>query len=100
MAIVLLEAAPTAVYDKTPKSLQAHSDLKITKNDAKAGRIEIANGQQVAGFQITALGDKPTQLVIASSVNENAEPSTTSMVVESVLRVCKEVDVKCTVESN
>jgi hypothetical protein len=52
----------------------------------------------VAGFQITALGDKLTQLVIASSVSEKGEPSPTSMVVESVLRVCKEVDVKCSVE--
>jgi glycine cleavage system regulatory protein len=29
---------------------------------------------------------------------EKGEPSTTSMVVESVLRVCKEVDVTCSVE--
>jgi hypothetical protein len=29
---------------------------------------------------------------------EKGEPSTTSMVVESVLRVCKEVDVNCSVE--
>jgi hypothetical protein len=98
VAIVLLEAAPAAVYGKTLKSLQAHPDVKITKNDSKNGRIEISKDKLVAGFQITALGDKLTQLVIASSVSEKGEPSTTSMVVESVLRVCKEVDVKCSVE--
>ena len=54
----------------------------------------------MAGFQITALGDKLTQLVIASGVSDKTEPSPTSMVVESVLRVCKEVDVKCSVEQN
>jgi len=100
VAIVLLEAGPTAVYDKTLKSLQAHPEIKITKNDARNGRIEIEKGQQVAGFQITALGDKLTQLVIASGVSDKTEPSPTSMVVESVLRVCKEVDVKCSVEQN
>ncbi len=68
VAIVLLEAAPTAVYDKTLKTLQTHLDVKITKNDSKNGRIEISKGQMVAGFQITALGDKLTQLVIASNV--------------------------------
>ncbi len=100
VAIVLLEAAPAAVYDKTLKYVQARSDIKVTKNDAKNGRIEVEKGKQVAGFQITALGDKLTQLVIASSVGEKSEASPTSMAVESVMRVCKEVDVKCTSEPN
>jgi hypothetical protein len=97
VAMVLLEAAPAAVYDKTLTSLQAHPDIKITKKDSKNGRIEAEKGQQVVGFQITALGDKLTQLVIASNVTEKT-PSATSTVVDAVLRVCKEVDVKCTLE--
>ncbi len=100
VAIVFLEATPTAVYGKTLKSLQAHSDIKITENDAKNGRIKIEKGQQVVGFQINALGDKLTQLVIASNVSDKGQPSPTSMVVESVLRVCKEVNVKCTLEQD
>lgn len=99
VAMVLLEAAPAAVYDKTLKSLQAHPEVKITKNDGKNGRIEIRKDKQVLGFQITPLGDKLTQLVIASGVTQG-EASPTSMVVDSVLRVCNEVQVKCTVESN
>jgi hypothetical protein len=100
VAMVLLEAAPAAVYDKTVKSLKSHPEVTITKNDGKTGRIEIRKGKQVASFQISPLGDKLTQLVIASSVSEGGEPSPTSMVVDAVLRVCKEVDVKCTVEPN
>ena len=99
VAMVLLEAAPAAVYDKTLKSLQAHPEVKITKNDGKNGRIEIRKDKQVLGFQITPLGDKLTQLVIAFSITQG-ETSPTSMVVDSVLRVCNEVQVKCTVEPN
>jgi putative lipoic acid-binding regulatory protein len=53
VAIVLLEAAPTAVYDKTLKTLQTHPDVKITKNDSKNGRIEIkqgSNGRRVSDY--------------------------------------------------
>ena len=100
VAIVVLEAAPAAVYDKTVKSLQAHPEISITKNDGKTGRIEIRKGQQAASFQISPLGEKLTQLVIASTVNDNASGSPTSLVLDAVLRVCKEVDVKCTVEPN
>ena len=70
VVIVLLEAAPPAVYNKTLKSLQSHPEVTINKNDGKTGRIEISKGKQVAGFQISPLGDKLTQLVIASSVSE------------------------------
>jgi hypothetical protein len=100
VAMVILEAAPAAVYDKTLKSLQAHPEVKITKNDGKNGRIEIRKDKQVASFQISPLGDKLTQLVVASNVIQGEEPSPTSMVVDAVLRVCKEVNVRCTVETN
>jgi len=100
VAVVVLEADPARVYDRTLKSLQAHPEITITKDDGKTGKIEFRKGQQVAGFQITALGDKLTQLVFAASAGEKGEPSPTSMVVDSVLRVCKEVAIKCTVESN
>src|SRR3974377_2353182 len=100
VAMVVLEAAPAAVYDKTIKSLQSHPEITITKNDGKTGRIEIRKGKQVGGFQISPIGEQLTQLVIASSVSEGEEPSPTSLVVDGVLRVCKEVGVKCTVEPN
>jgi hypothetical protein len=100
VAVVVLEADPARVYDRTLKSLQAHPEITITKDDGKTGKIEFRKGQQVGGFQITALGDKLTQLVFAASAGEKGEPSPTSMVVDSVLRVCKEVNIKCTVEPN
>ena len=70
VAIVLLEATPPVVYNKTLKSPQSHPEVTINKNHGKTGRIEISKGKQVAGFQISPLGDKLTQLVIASSVSE------------------------------
>jgi hypothetical protein len=52
----------------------------------------------VAGFQIYALGDKVTQMVVASGVSKSGEPDGTSMVVESIMRVCANFNVKCTVQ--
>jgi len=50
VAIVLLEATPPAVYNKTLKSLQSHPEVTIKKNDGRTGRVEVSKGQQVAGF--------------------------------------------------
>jgi hypothetical protein len=99
VAVVILEAPPAKVYDKTLKSLETHPEITITKHDAKKGKIEIRKGQQVGGFQVSALGDNLTQLVFASSLDA-AGTNANSTVVDGILRVCKEVDVKCSVESD
>ncbi len=100
VATVILEAAPVRVYDKALKTLKEHSDITITQNDSKAGKIQFRKGQEVAGLQISQLGDNLTQLVIASSVSTTAQPTTTSLVLDAVLRVCKEMNVECTVQAD
>jgi len=100
MATVLLEAAPDKVYDKTVEHLKTHPDITITKNDKNTGRIEFRRGHDVAGFQIPALGEKLTQLIIVSNVGETSEPGAKPLVLDSVLRVCKEFNVECTVQPN
>ena len=100
IATVVLDADPSKVYDKTVELLKTHPEVTITKEDKQTGTIEIQKGTQVAGFQIYALGDKVTQMIVASGVGKSDEPSQTSMVVESILRVCTEFNIKCTVQPN
>ena len=98
VATVVLDADPSKVYDKTIELLKTHPEVKITKEDKSAGKIEIQKGKQVAGFQIYALSDKVAEIIVASDVGRSKEPDPTPMVVESILRVCKEFNVECTVQ--
>ncbi len=98
VATVILEANSTKVYDKALNTMKANPGITITKSDSKLGVIEFRNAQQIAGLQIASLGDKLTQLVIASSVSETDQPGGTPPVVDAVLRVCKEVGVECSVQ--
>jgi hypothetical protein len=98
VATVVLDADPSKVYDKTIELLKTHPELKITREDKQTGTIEFQKGKKVAGFQIYALGDKVTQMVVASGVGKSKEPDQTSMVVESIMHVCAEFNVTCTVQ--
>jgi len=95
VATVVLEAAADKVYQTALANLKNHPDVKITKQDPKAHVIEFGNGQNVAGLKATPLSDKITQLMIASTVSGN-QPGSSSMVADAVLRVCKEMNVECT----
>jgi hypothetical protein len=97
VATVVLEANAEKVYETAIKSLSARPDVKITKQDAKKRMVQFTKGAQVASLQATPLGDKITQLVIASNLAPT--PGTSSLVVEGVLKVCKEMNVDCTLES-
>jgi len=98
VATVVLEAPADKVYQTAVKNLSARTDLRITNQDAKKRMVQFTNGAQVASLQATALGEKLTQLVIASNLTA-AQPEPTSLVVQGVLKVCKEMNVDCTLAS-
>jgi len=100
VATVVLAANSTGVYDAAIKALKAHLEITITKQDSKKGRIQFRKGDMVAGLQISSLGDKLTQLVIASSASDANAASGTPLVLDGVLRVCKEMKVECTVQAD
>ena len=94
VATVVLEANADKVYQTAIKNLSARTDLKITGQDARRRLVQFTNGAQVASLQATPLGEKLTQLVIASSLTAT-QPDATSLVVQGVLKVCKEMNVEC-----
>ena len=98
VASVILEAQAEKVYETALTALKAHSDkVTVTSTDAKKMIINFTDGQQNAALQATSLGPKVTQLMIASNAVENGQ-SGTSIVLQGVLKVCKEMNVTCTVE--
>jgi hypothetical protein len=96
VATVMLEANADKVYSTALASLKAHEGIKVTKADAKKRLIEFTNGTQYASLQAMPFADKLSQLIIASNLAD-AQPDATSLVLQGVLRVCKEMNVKCTV---
>jgi hypothetical protein len=95
VATVVLEANADKVYQAAIKHLSARTDIKVTRQDARRRLVQFTNGVQVASLQATSLSEQLTQLVIASSLTAT-QPDPTSLVVQGVLKVCKEMNVECT----
>jgi hypothetical protein len=98
VATVVIEAPAQKVYQTAVQRLQAHANqVKITKEDDKKRTVAFTDGSRVASLQANTLGDKLTQLVVASTLDP-AQPSATSLVVKSIQGVCTELKVECTLE--
>ncbi|HKD85813.1 MAG TPA: hypothetical protein VKB58_13765 [Terriglobales bacterium] len=99
VATVVLMANADKVYETALSSLKAnHPEVTINSTDAKKREIKFSKGPQIASLQATPLGDKLTQLVVASNLT-GMQPDATSVVVEGVMRVCKQMNVVCTQEN-
>lgn len=98
VAVVIIEAQAQKVYDTALQRIQAHPDqVKVIKQDAKKRMVAFTNGTQTASLQANSLGDKITQLMVASTLDPTQQ-SATSLVVKSIQQVCTELKVECTLE--
>jgi hypothetical protein len=65
-------------------------------HDSHARRLQIAEGDRTATLNVVHFSDDVSQLLIAGHAGAG-ESSTASMVVQAVLRVCKEMHKHCEV---
>jgi hypothetical protein len=100
VATVVLMANADKVYETALSSLKTnHPDVTINSSDAKKRVIKFSKGDQFASMQATPLGDKLTQLVVASNLT-GAQPDATSVVVQGVMKVCDQMKVVCTLSQD
>jgi hypothetical protein len=89
-----LEAHADRVYSTAVNVLQNHKEWIITRKDDKSRTLEFSDGKLSAGLQINRIEDNLCQLLIVSAGTQG-KADATSLVVNGVLRVCKEMGVHC-----
>ena len=100
VATVVIQANAQRVYETAVQRLTAHAEaVKVIGQNPKRRMVAFTNGMQTASLQANPLGDKLTQLVVASTL-DSAQSSTTSVVVKSIQNVCNELKVTCTLETD
>ena len=100
VATVVIEANAQKVYETAVQRLQAHAaEVKVIEQNARKREVAFTSGTQTASLQANPLGDKLTQLVVASTFDPT-QPSATSLVVKSIQQVCTELKVECTLETD
>jgi hypothetical protein len=94
VATVLLEARAEKVYSTAINVVEANKDWTITQRNDESRSLEFSDGKRTAGVQVSSLDEHLTQLLIVSAV-ATPKTDTTSFVLNGVLRVCKEMGVRC-----
>ena len=98
-AYVLLNARAAGVYQKAIEVIGSNTDYRITQKNDSALTLEFTDGTLTAGLQVNAFEENLSQLIIVSNTAP-AEKAGSSLVVNGVLRVCKEMEIHCEVAAH
>ena len=98
VATVLLEAKPFMVYKAVTDTLAAGKQFgAITRHDDKR-QVEFTRNDCKITLKVDSLEAKLAQITVASDHQEGAVKPVSDYAVETIVRACKAVGVKCTVD--
>lgn len=97
-ATVILDAHADKIYATVLEVARRNPAVRILMQDPGARRIQIAEGDRTATLNVVPFNDDVAQLMIAGHAGAG-EGSTASLVVQAVLRVCKEMGKHCEVSN-
>ena len=97
-ATVILDAHAHKIFSTALEMARKNPSIRILMQDPTTRRIQIAEGDRTATLNVVPFNDDVAQLMIAGHAGAG-ESSTSSMVVQAVLRVCKEMGKHCEVSN-
>ena len=95
-ATVILDAPADKVFATALDMARKNPAVRVVMQDPGQRRFQVAEGDRTATLNVVPFSDDVSQLLIAGHAAPG-EDSTTSRVVQAVLRVCKQMNKHCEV---
>jgi hypothetical protein len=93
-AAVILEAPADKVFAVALDHARKNTSIRLTMIDQTGRRLQVAEGARTATLNVVPLSDDVSELYIAGSAAPG-EDSSSSRVVQAVMRVCAEMNKSC-----
>lgn len=97
-ATVILDAPADKVFATALAAARKNTSVLVLMQDPGARRLQISEGDRTATLNVVPFNDDVSQLMIAGHAGPGEGP-TASLVVQAVLRVCKEMNKHCEVSN-
>ncbi|HTR86533.1 MAG TPA: hypothetical protein VMI56_18770 [Reyranella sp.] len=94
---VILEAPADRVFSVALDTVSKNPKARLLMTDPGGRRLQAVEGDRMATLNVVALNDEVSELMIAANSPSN-EPPAASRVIATVMRLCEQMNKKCTVE--
>lgn len=107
-ATVIVDRPVDRVYQTVRRSIasaQQTQGITLKLGDDVGRVVQFKRGDQTASIRVSDLGDDLSQLVVTSSrpaatTADKVETSGTTIIVQRILAICKDMDVRCSEEKS
>lgn len=95
-ATVILEAPADRVFATAVRMARKNPAVRVVSEEPGQRRLQVAEGDRTATLNVVPFSDDVSQLLIAGHAGPGEGP-TASLVVQAVLRICREMGKHCEV---
>ena len=94
VASVILEAKADNVYKKALATVSSNPKLKMLGKDDAQMTLGFAAGERKVKMKVSELGDNVSEILVSAAPAPGGE-STSSLVVDRIMDVCRQVKTEC-----
>jgi hypothetical protein len=100
MATVVLNAPASNVYATAINIAKQNQAVTIVSQDAKNLTIKVSENNNNVALKVVPLSDQTSEIMISASAPADGDASSTSTAANAILKICTQMNKKCSLGAN
>ena len=99
-ATVIMDAPAIKVYSTAVNVISQNQAITIVSQDSQNLKLKLSEGQKSTLLNVVPLSDKSSEIMISATASPPGQDPSTSVVVDSILKICKQLNKVCKTGAN
>jgi len=99
-ATVIMDAPAIKVYSTAVNVISQNQAITIVSQDSQNLKLKLSEGQKSTLLNVVPLSDKSSEIMISATASPPGQDPSTSVVVDSILKICKQLNKDCKTGAN
>jgi len=99
-ATVIIDAPANKVYSTAVNVVSQNQAITIASQDSQNLKLKVSEGNNSASLSVVPLSDKSSEIMISATAASQSQDPSTSGVVDSILKICKQLNKVCKTGAN
>ena len=99
-ATVIIDAPAQRVYATAVNVASQNSAISIVSQDSQNLKLKVTEGAGSASLSVVPLSEKSSEIMISATPRSQGQDSTTSSAVNSIMKICNQLNKVCRLGAN
>ncbi|CAN1491282.1 hypothetical protein MCEZE4_00213 [Burkholderiaceae bacterium] len=100
MATVVLNVPASKVYATAINLAKQNQAITIVSQDATNLKLKVSENNKSVALKVVPLNDQSSEIMISASASADGDASSTSAAANAILKICTQMNKKCSLGAN